>query len=63
MVYLTVEQFPSNLNCGQCKHAYRVHEFDESKTNSLLRVGKCLVPGCDCRQYVDRIRTIDEDLL
>jgi hypothetical protein len=26
-------------------------------------VGKCLVPGCDCTHYIDKIETIDEDLL
>ena len=31
--------------------------------NSILRVGRCLIPGCDCSQYVDKIETIDEDLL
>jgi hypothetical protein len=51
------------MNCLRCRHTHQVHDFKSNKTESLLRVGKCLVPGCDCLQYVDKIEKIDEDLL
>jgi hypothetical protein len=44
-------------------HTYQVHDFKAAAPDSLLRVGKCLVAGCDCQQYVDKIEKIDEDLL
>jgi hypothetical protein len=36
---------------------------DGSKADSLMFVGRCLVPGCGCLKYVDKIEKIDEDLL
>ncbi|WP_158385203.1 hypothetical protein [Candidatus Nitrososphaera evergladensis] len=51
------------MNCLQCHHTYQAHEKNSPRASSILRVGKCLVPGCDCTQYVDKIETIDEDLL
>lgn len=51
------------MNCISCRHTHQAHEFNGGGDSSLLRVGRCLIPGCDCRQYVDKIETIDEDLL
>jgi len=51
------------MNCLKCHHTHQVHEFDTGAMESLLRVGKCLTPGCECHQYVDKIEKIDEDLL
>lgn len=53
----------ANVNCIRCRHTHQVHDFKSAGTDSLLRVGKCLVPGCECSQYVDKIEKIDEDLL
>jgi len=58
-----VEILTANMNCLRCRHTHQVHEFKSKETESLLRVGKCLVPGCDCSQYVDKIEKIDEELL
>lgn len=62
------------MNCLSCYHTHYAHELkksndlineDDIKNNleSLLVVGKCLIPGCSCAQYVDRIQKIDEELL
>lgn len=51
------------MNCLKCFHPHQAHEFNKGGSNSLLRVGRCLVPGCECAQYVDKIEKIDEDLL
>ncbi len=51
------------MNCLRCRHTHQVHDFKSGTQDSLLRVGKCLVTGCDCPQYVDKIEKIDEDLL
>lgn len=50
------------LNCIRCHHTHQAHT-DSKRPDSLLKVGRCLVPGCDCQQYADKIETIDEDLL
>jgi len=50
------------MNCIRCHHTHQAHT-DSTASDSLLRVGRCSVPGCDCNQYVDKIETIDEDLL
>jgi hypothetical protein len=35
-----------------------------SKENrSLMKVGRCQIPGCVCKQYVDPIQEIDEELV
>jgi hypothetical protein len=51
------------LNCIRCQHTYQAHEQRTGKMDSILGVGKCLLPGCGCTQYVDKIEKIDEDLL
>lgn len=51
------------MNCLKCFHPHQAHEFNKGGDNSLLRVGRCLVPECECAQYVDKIERIDEDLL
>lgn len=53
----------SALNCIRCGHTHHTHDIHTDSNDSLLKVGKCLVPGCECAQYVDKIETIDEDLL
>lgn len=50
------------MNCIRCHHTHQAHT-DSTTSDSILRVGKCSVPGCDCQQYADKIETIDEDLL
>jgi hypothetical protein len=58
-----IPDLTERMNCLKCHHTYQVHEFNAGTAESILRVGKCLTPGCECRQYVDKIEKIDEDLL
>ncbi|HSD04356.1 MAG TPA: hypothetical protein VLB45_01210 [Nitrosopumilaceae archaeon] len=50
------------MNCKRCHHTDQAHEPSKNST-SLARVGKCLIPHCTCKQYLDPIEEIDEDLL
>lgn len=40
----------------------QIHE-SSMKSSSLMKLGRCAIPGCTCRQYVDSIEELDEDLL
>lgn len=50
------------MNCNLCHHTNEAHIFSD-ETKSLMKVGKCKIPTCNCQQYVDPIPKIDEDLL
>ncbi|MFB5610700.1 MAG: hypothetical protein ACE5R3_02490 [Nitrosopumilaceae archaeon] len=50
------------MNCIRCHHTDEAHRPSDS-SDSLLKVGKCQIPGCTCQQYLDAIKQIDEDLL
>ncbi len=50
------------MNCKKCHHTDDAHEPSE-KSNSITKVGRCLIPHCFCHQYIDPIDRIDEDLL
>ena len=54
---------PNNkfMNCIRCHHTDEAHETIDN--NSLLKRGRCMIPSCDCIQYSDMIKKIDEDLL
>jgi hypothetical protein len=53
------------VNCDHCGHVYVPNELEKNKDriNSLFDVGKCLIRGCNCASYVDKIEKIDEELL
>lgn len=53
------------VNCLYCGHVYVAHELEKNKDklNSVFEVGKCLIMGCNCTSYVDKIEKIDEELL
>ena len=54
------------MNCAKCRHTHLIHTFIDKKENdsgSLFALGKCMVYGCSCTNYVDKIELIDEDLL
>ena len=53
------------VNCLSCGHVYVAHKLEKNKDemNSLFEVGKCLIVGCNCTRYVDKIEKIDEELL
>ncbi len=50
------------MNCKRCHHTDEVHARDDN-SRSIIRMGRCKIPFCTCRQYVDPIREIDEDAL
>ena len=50
------------MNCNRCHHTDQAHVSDQD-SRSLIRMGRCLIPSCTCRQYVDPIREIDEEAL
>ena len=49
------------MNCVRCHHADEAHETSDN--NSLLKRGRCMIPSCECVEYSDVIKKIDEDLL
>ena len=49
------------MNCVRCHHTDDAHETADN--DSLLKRGRCMIPSCDCMQYSDVIKKIDEDLL
>ena len=50
-----------SMNCVRCHHADEAHETSDN--NSLLKRGRCMIPSCECVEYSDAIKKIDEDLL
>lgn len=50
------------MHCQRCHHTDEAHKYSENNS-SLMRVGPCQIPDCICKQYVDAIKKIDEDLL
>ena len=50
------------MNCKKCHHTDEAHTSDK-ESKSMMKLGKCEIPTCTCRQYMDPIREIDEDLL
>ena len=49
------------MNCVRCHHTDEAHE--NTNNNSLLKRGKCMIPSCNCKEYSDAIKKIDEELL
>ena len=50
------------MNCNRCHHTDEVH-IRNKNSNSIIKAGKCMVPNCTCKQYLDPILEIDEELL
>ncbi|MGI0101153.1 MAG: hypothetical protein ACREA7_00990 [Nitrosotalea sp.] len=50
------------MNCKRCHHTDAIHE-PSSESRSFLKIGKCLIPNCSCKQYLDPIDEIDEELV
>ncbi|NHI02836.1 hypothetical protein DYY67_0740 [Candidatus Nitrosotalea sp. TS] len=55
-------QIISVMNCKRCHHTDSIHE-PSSESHSFLKAGKCLIPNCTCKQYLDPIDEIDEELV
>ena len=49
------------MNCVRCHHTDEAHETTDDE--SFLKRGRCMIPSCDCIQYSNAIKKIDEDLL
>ncbi|WP_177318914.1 hypothetical protein [Candidatus Nitrosotenuis cloacae] len=50
------------MNCKRCHHVAQIHE-ESQKSSSLMKLGKCAIPECMCRQFVESIDQLDEDLM
>lgn len=50
------------MNCKGCHHTHEAHK-DDDRSDSLLKAGSCVVPACRCKEYVDPIGEIDEELV
>ncbi|MGQ0795909.1 MAG: hypothetical protein ACT4N5_06990 [Nitrosopumilaceae archaeon] len=50
------------MNCRRCHHIDSAHEILKDGP-SIIQAGKCLIPNCNCKQYLDAIEKIDEELL
>ncbi|HXV51558.1 MAG TPA: hypothetical protein VD689_05465 [Nitrosopumilaceae archaeon] len=50
------------MNCRRCHHTYEAHQSSQEST-SILKLGKCQIPHCTCREYLDAMNQIDEELL
>ena len=54
------------MNCKRCHHTYEAHSYSstsDDSAGSIMKVGGCIIPVCRCKQYVDPINEIDEELL
>jgi hypothetical protein len=53
------------VNCDYCGHIYMAHQLEGNKDRqySLFDVGSCIIMGCICSSYIDKIEKIDEELL
>ena len=49
------------MNCIICHHTDEAHE--STQNDSMVKRGKCMIPTCDCIEYSDAIKKIDEELL
>ena len=37
--------------------------FQMKKVNLMIKLGECKIPDCTCKQFINPIEEIDEDLL
>lgn len=50
------------MNCIRCHHTDQAHILSKESA-SLLKLGSCKIPDCTCKQYLDAIKEIDEEML
>ena len=50
------------MNCKRCHHTDEGHVPDE-KSDLMIKLGECKIPTCTCKQFINPIEEIDEDLL
>ncbi len=62
---ITVSYPLQSVNCDNCGHIYVSHKLDANsdRKSSLFSVGRCLIEGCSCTSYADKIKIMDEELL
>ena len=53
------------VNCDCCGHVFIALQLEENNDRqySVFDVGRCLIMGCSCTSYADKIEKIDEELL
>ncbi|MEO9308856.1 MAG: hypothetical protein ABI337_01005 [Nitrososphaera sp.] len=49
------------MNCKRCHHAPYAHT-PSKESSSLVKLGRCSIPHCTCKQYVE-FEQLDEELL
>ena len=57
-----MDQILSVMNCKRCHHTDIIHEYSNDN-RFFTKAGKCLIPSCSCKQYIDPIDEIDEELV
>ena len=50
------------MQCRRCHHTDEAHKPAQEST-SIMKLGACQIPDCSCKQYLDAIKEIDEELL
>jgi len=50
------------MNCKRCHHTHEAH-LPSEQSGSLMKAGSCAIPVCRCKEYIDPINPIDEELL
>ena len=50
------------MNCKQCHHTIDAH-MPSQESRALTKFGKCLVRTCTCKQFVEPIEEIDDELV
>lgn len=53
------------VNCDDCGNIYIAHQLEGNKNRqyTMFDAGRCLIMGCGCSSYIDKIEKIDEELL
>lgn len=66
LIKLITDSYPlQSVKCDNCGHIYVAHKLDANRDrkSSLFSVGRCLIAGCSCTSYADKIKIMDEELL
>ena len=50
------------MNCKRCHHTSDAH-IPSQESTSLTKIGRCLVKTCLCKQFVEPIEDIDDELI
>jgi len=50
------------MNCKRCHHTSDTHVSSQEST-SMVKFGRCIVKTCFCKQFVEPIEEIDDELV